>query len=42
LAIVKAAVEDQGGHVSLESIPGQGAKFIFTIPKSLSPAKPLY
>ncbi|MDE2027403.1 MAG: hypothetical protein KGK03_03845 [Candidatus Omnitrophica bacterium] len=42
LAIVKAAVEDQGGQVRVESIPGQGAKFIFTIPKNLIPAKPLY
>jgi len=42
LSIVKAALEDQGGRVRLESIPGQGAKFIFTIPKNLIPAKPLY
>ena len=42
LAIVKAAVEDQGGCIRLESIPGQGAKFIFTIPKNLVPAKSLY
>jgi signal transduction histidine kinase len=42
LAIVKAALEDQGGHVRVESRPGQGAKFIFTIPKNLTPAKPLY
>ena len=42
LAIVKAAVEDQGGRVRVESSPGQGAKFIFTIPKNLIPAKPLY
>ncbi len=42
LAIVKAAVEDHGGEVRLESSPGQGAKFIFTIPKNLTPSKPLY
>ena len=42
LAIVKAAVEDQGGRVRVESNPGQGAKFIFTIPNNLTPAKPLY
>ena len=42
LAIVKAAVEDQGGGVRVESRLGQGTKFIFTIPKNLPPAKPLY
>ena len=42
LAIVKAALEDQGGHVRVESSLGQGAKFIFTIPKNLIAAKPLY
>jgi light-regulated signal transduction histidine kinase (bacteriophytochrome) len=42
LAIVKAALEDQGGRVRVESSLGQGAKFIFTIPKNLTPAKPLY
>jgi signal transduction histidine kinase len=42
LAIVKAALEDQGGRVRVESTFGQGAKFIFTIPKSLTPSKPLY
>jgi light-regulated signal transduction histidine kinase (bacteriophytochrome) len=42
LTIVKAAVEDQGGHVHVESAFGQGTKFIFTIPKNLTPAKPLY
>ena len=41
LAIVKAALEDQGGRVRVESTLGQGAKFIFTIPKNLTPAKPL-
>ena len=39
LAIVKAAIEDQGGRVQVESNPGQGAKFILTIPKNLIPAK---
>jgi signal transduction histidine kinase len=42
LAIVKAAVEDQGGGVRVESTLSQGAKFIFTVPKNLIPAKALY
>ena len=42
LAIVKAAIEDQSGHVRVESNLGQGTKFIFTIPKNLIAAKPLY
>ena len=42
LTIVKAAVEDHGGHVRVESNPGQGSKFIFTIPNHLSEYKPLY
>ncbi len=41
LAIVKAALEDQGGRVRVESSLGQGAKFIFTIPKNLTLSKPL-
>ena len=42
LSIVKAALEDQGGQVRVESIPGQGTKFIFTLPKNLIAAKSLY
>ncbi|MBF0570930.1 MAG: hypothetical protein HQL12_03560 [Candidatus Omnitrophica bacterium] len=42
LAIVKAAVEDHGGRVRVESVPGKGARFIFTIPKNLIAYKPLY
>jgi signal transduction histidine kinase len=42
LAIVKAAVEDHGGIVSVQSAIGSGAKFTFTIPKNLVAAKPLY
>lgn len=42
LAIVKAALEDQGGRVRVESSPDQGTKFIFTIPKNLTLSKPLY
>jgi len=40
LAIVKAAVQDHGGQVRVESSVAQGAKFIFTIPKNLTPFKP--
>jgi len=42
LTIVKAAIEDQGGQVRVESTLGQGTTIIFTIPKALIPAKPLY
>ncbi len=42
LAIVKAAVEDQGGAVRVESSFGSGSKFIFTIPKNLTEYKSLY
>jgi len=42
LAIVKAAVEDQGGKVTVESDPGKGTKFIFSVPKNLVAFKPLY
>lgn len=34
LAIVKAIVEAHGGHVSLESGPGEGAFFSFTLPRA--------
>jgi PAS domain S-box-containing protein len=33
LAIVKKIIEDKGGTISLESEPGQGARFRFTWPK---------
>ncbi len=33
LAIVKKIVEDQGGSIRIQSVPGLGASFIFTIPK---------
>jgi signal transduction histidine kinase len=42
LSIVQAALEDHGGHVRVESNPAEGATFIFTIPKNLIAAKPLY
>jgi signal transduction histidine kinase len=34
LSIVKKIVETRGGHVSLESSPGQGATFRFAWPKA--------
>lgn len=34
LAIVKKAVESERGKISIESEPGKGATFIFTIPKN--------
>jgi len=42
LSIVKAAIEDQGGSIRLESNVAVGTTFIFTIPKNLIPFKPLY
>ena len=42
LTIVKAAVEDQGGQIRVESTLDQGATFIFTVPKNLIPVSPLY
>ena len=33
LAIVKKIIEDEGGHISIDSDLGKGAKFIFTWPK---------
>lgn len=33
LTVVKKIIEDQGGHIMIESEPGQGADFRFTWPK---------
>ncbi|MFH1524378.1 MAG: HAMP domain-containing sensor histidine kinase [Chloroflexota bacterium] len=33
LAIAKGIIEAHGGQINVESNPGQGAKFIFTLPK---------
>ena len=32
LFIAKALVEVQGGHISVESVPGEGSTFRFTLP----------
>ena len=37
LTIVKKTVELYGGKVRLESVPGQGAAFFFTVPQGLKP-----
>jgi len=37
LTIVKKTVELYGGAVRVESVPGQGAAFFFTVPKGLRP-----
>jgi signal transduction histidine kinase len=38
LAIVKALVEAHGGQIRAESTPGQGARFVFTLPQSAQAA----
>jgi signal transduction histidine kinase len=37
LAIVKQLVEAQGGRIRVESAPGQGARFLFTLPQGNPP-----
>ena len=39
LSIVKRVIDDHGGDIWIESEAGKGAKFCFTIPKSLKRKK---
>jgi two-component system, OmpR family, sensor histidine kinase KdpD len=38
LAIVRGLIEANGGHVSVESLPGQGASFVIELPIEQQPA----
>jgi two-component system phosphate regulon sensor histidine kinase PhoR len=41
LAIVKHIVQAHGGEVRVESQPGKGATFFFTLPTATAEAKPV-